>query len=54
MRWECARTGGDRAGFLMPDGTIRRVESLLEAVMRTGKMVVCPDLTKDELHVIDQ
>ncbi|MEK7500999.1 MAG: hypothetical protein AAB642_02630, partial [Patescibacteria group bacterium] len=47
LSWDCAPTGGARAGFWIPPGKVHRVVSPLEMVMgATGeKMVVVSDLT---------
>jgi len=46
LRWGCAETGGDRAGFWMPPGHVRRVPSAFEQLMESddSDAVVIADL----------
>ncbi len=37
LRWECAETGADRAGFWYPPGKIMRVPSPLEMAFRQAQ-----------------
>jgi hypothetical protein len=49
LRWDCAETGADRAGFWLPGddgiGIVHRVMSPLEQAMTTGNGVVVQDLS---------
>lgn len=46
LRWECADSGVDRAGFWMPPGEVERVPSPLEmALVTTEPVVIVNDLT---------
>ncbi len=36
LRWECADTGGDRAGFWVMPGKVRRVMTIEEMLLATG------------------
>lgn len=49
LRWDCASTGADRAGFWLPGndgkGKVHRVPSPIEIAMGTGKGVVVGDLS---------
>jgi hypothetical protein len=46
LRWDCADTGGDRAGFWMPPGRVHRVPSAFELLMGSddSDAVVIADL----------
>lgn len=46
LRWDCAQTGADRAGFWMPPGEVERVLSPLEQIMLdpTHQVVIVGDL----------
>ncbi|MEX1997507.1 MAG: hypothetical protein WEA04_02405 [Candidatus Andersenbacteria bacterium] len=44
LRWECAESGIDRAGFWYPPGEVFRVLSPLELVLKTKDVVVINDL----------
>lgn len=48
LRWDCAETGADRAGFWIPGndgkGTVHRVPSPLELAFASGQGVVVGDL----------
>ena len=46
LRWDCAETGADRAGFWIPPGKVARVESPFEKCLRTGGIVIVEDLSK--------
>lgn len=45
LKWECAETGADRAGFWMPPGKVERIPSPLEIVMQSEGAVIYNDLT---------
>lgn len=48
LRWNCAETGGDRAGFWVPPGKVARVPSPIEMLMAggsEGNAVVVHDLS---------
>lgn len=49
LRWECADSGADRAGFWVPGfdgkGIVLRTLSPLEAAFRSGKPIVVSDVT---------
>lgn len=45
LRWNCAQTGADRAGFWYPPGKVMRVPSPLEMAMQSGDMVIVEDLS---------
>ncbi len=45
LRWDCALTGGDRAGFWMPPGKVLRVTSPIEMALSSGKGVVVQNLS---------
>ena len=34
LRWECAQSGGDRAGFWIPPGKVHRVLSPVEQCLK--------------------
>ena len=44
LRWECADTGLDRAGFWVVPGKVHRVVSPLEMLMATEDVVIVNDL----------
>ncbi|MCX6741280.1 MAG: hypothetical protein NTY61_02695 [Candidatus Parcubacteria bacterium] len=44
LRFECAETGGDRAGFWVEPGKVDRVISPVEMAFETGEIVLCRDL----------
>lgn len=54
MRFDCADTGMDRAGFWEYPGMVRRVQNIYETILAdpTIKMAICPDLTKDRVDYI--
>lgn len=37
LRWECADTGCDRAGFWIPPGTVDRVQTPIEMLLASGR-----------------
>lgn len=43
LRWDCADTCAELAGYWWPPGAVRRVTSPLEACLGTGKMVMVGD-----------
>ncbi|MEK7658485.1 MAG: hypothetical protein AAB352_01300 [Patescibacteria group bacterium] len=45
LRWECADSGIDRAGFWMPPGKVYRVASPMEMVLATNDVAICNDIT---------
>ncbi|MDO8486468.1 MAG: hypothetical protein Q7S77_02120 [Candidatus Staskawiczbacteria bacterium] len=45
LRWDCADSGADRAGFWVTPGKVYRVLSPMEMVMATGGCVIINDLT---------
>jgi len=45
LRWGCADTGADRAGFWVPPGEVQRVMSPLERAMATNNVVIVNDVT---------
>lgn len=44
LRWNCAETGADRAGFWYPPGRVVRTPSPLEVAMQSGEAVCVGDL----------
>ena len=45
LRWECADTGADRAGFWVMPGKVRRVLSVFEQVMLTNDVIIVGDVS---------
>ncbi len=45
LRWNCAESGADRAGFWYPPGQVMRVPSPLEMAMQNGGMICVSDLS---------
>ena len=45
LRWNCAQSGADRAGFWLPPGRVQRVQTVYEMCIRNG-IVVIDDLSK--------
>ncbi|MFA6493061.1 MAG: hypothetical protein WCV58_02920, partial [Patescibacteria group bacterium] len=45
MRFNCAESGADRAGFWVPPGVVKRVASPLELALSSGSTVVVSDLS---------
>lgn len=46
LRWNCADTGGDRAGFWMPPGIVQRVPTAFEMLISTGATaMICHDVS---------
>jgi hypothetical protein len=47
LRWDCAETGADRAGFWMPPGKVHRMPTAFEKLMSNdGKgIIICENLT---------
>jgi len=48
LRWDCAQTGADRAGFWYPPGRVIRVPSILEMAMQKSKMACINNLNDVE------
>lgn len=45
LRWDCAATGADRAGFWVMPGKVRRVLSPIELLIATNNVVITQDLS---------
>lgn len=45
LRWDCADTGADRAGFWVYPGEVKRVASPLELCLSTGGVVMASDVS---------
>lgn len=48
LRWNCAATGADRAGFWVPPGQVKRVQSPLERAIAADGIVIIEDLARNE------
>jgi hypothetical protein len=44
LRWNCAETGADRAGFWVIPGKVQRCLSPIEEAFATGKTVIISDM----------
>jgi len=44
LRWGCADTGADRAGFWYPPGKVKPVESLLSMAAQSGNIITVDNL----------
>jgi len=51
LRFDCAQTGADRAGFWVPPGQVEPVMSPLEACMLSGGVVVVPDMGRKDVFI---
>jgi len=55
LGWDCAETGGDRAGFWIPPGKVHRVKTAFETLIQNpdAKAIISSDISKpDDLTVI--
>ncbi len=48
LRWNCAETGADRAGFWYPPGKVMRVPSPIEMALQSGSAVCVGDLSNSK------
>ena len=53
MRWECAHTGADRAGFWKMPGEVQRLLSPIEQVLMGGKDMVFVEDVGDRQEAVD-